>query len=195
MPTSVSTQTSDRSLASVGFWKPSSMMMRLDALLEEEPGASRPVAADDRRRRGGKEQRFVADEGGVVDGRVDEERPLRRAAIARGEEARLQAAPPRDLRQREGCRGLAGAADDDSCRRRRPRPADGSAVSGACAATPTIPRRARSARGGAPTGRFPSATRRQAPSPRRSGLRRQGKRPRAVPEEGLERRHRPLERP
>ena len=167
IPTSASTQTSDRSLASQGFWKPSSMMIRStpSSRRSRAPAArSRPttVGAAAARRSGSSPTASAP-----CVARIDEERPLGRAAIAAGEEARLQSAALGDPRQRQRGRRLAGAADDeiaDADHRHRRAEAW---RAGSCARPRPARRAWRPARAPAQRRCVRAATRRRAPRSRR----------------------------
>ena len=113
MPTPASTATSDRSLASAGFWKPSSMMMRSTPSLEQARGAGGAVAGDHGRRGGGEQQRLVAD---LVGARGSPDR--RGAGPWRGRHSRGRGSPA-SARGRARC-GRARSRSA-SCRRRRRR--------------------------------------------------------------------------
>ena len=161
MPTAASTQTSDRSLASDGFWKPSSMMMRSTPCSRRSCAPGHPVAADHGRRRRGEEQRLVADVGRVV-----ASRDRRGAAPWPRRHSRGSGSPASGRGRGRSARARARSAScrrrrRRNCRRRPPAPAVGSGAPGPSARPRDRPQSCRHRpqhhRGGAPLGPPPEA--------------------------------------
>ena len=125
------------SLASVGFWKPSSSRIASAPAATAARDAGGAVARDPARRARGEQQRLVADRGGVVAGGIDPHRAGEAAAIAAGHDvqprrrcaaqiARRATARPASCRRRRR----------PDCRRRSPAPARGRAAPAPAAAAP-----------------------------------------------------------
>jgi hypothetical protein len=85
----------------------------VDVFIHKAASTGGAITRDDGGRDGRKQERLVTDFDRGVDRWIDKDRRLRGAAVPGGQQAGLEPPAPRHAGERDGCRGLAGAANDE----------------------------------------------------------------------------------